>query len=205
MAAAAPRLADLAPMEFGRLDRPFVDPAWIFEVKYDGYRMLAEVSSDGVSLQTRRGADSTGWFPELHSPLRAIGGGRHVLDGEVCVLDELGRSDFDALQNRARRRGWRAGSTPVAFLVFDVLVMAGRSVMQRPLWSRKALLEELIPAPQPGLLRISHVAGDGDWLFERVLALQLEGMVAKRLDSFYLPGERSVAWLKIKRKGAVPP
>ena len=119
-----PSLEQLRPMELGTRKLPFTDPAWGFEVKYDGYRMLAEVDAGRVRLQTRNGADATAWFPEIARPLAGMPAGRHIVDGEVCVLDGIGRSDFDRLQDRARLRRYRPGADLVAFCVFDVLSLA---------------------------------------------------------------------------------
>ena len=85
---------------------PFAEAGWIYEIKYDGYRLMAGVKDSVVQLVTRNGADATKWFPEVVAGLSGLRGGPHVLDGEVCVLDELDRSDFNRLQNRARRRRW---------------------------------------------------------------------------------------------------
>ena len=101
---AAPDLVDLRPMLLGEVKRPFSDPAYGYEIKYDGYRLLAECDGPKVRLQTRNGADATAWFPEITQGLAGLAGGRHVLDGEVCVLDDIGRSNFDRLHARAKRK-----------------------------------------------------------------------------------------------------
>ena len=105
----SPLLTALSPMLAEQVSRPFDDPGWTHEVKYDGYRMLAQVDAGRVTLQTRNGSNATTWFPELLTVLADLPGGRHVLDGEVCVLDDYGRSDFDRLHARAKRRGFPAG------------------------------------------------------------------------------------------------
>ncbi|WP_260501707.1 hypothetical protein [Aquabacterium sp. J223] len=102
-------------MLLSEVREPFDDPAWTFELKFDGWRLLAAVAGDQVELRTRNGASATRWFPEVATNLAGLAGGPHVLDGEVCVLDDLGRSDFDRLQDRARRRGWKPGFDPVVF------------------------------------------------------------------------------------------
>lgn len=181
----------------------FDDPDWMFEPKYDGYRLLAE-TGQRLRLQTRNGHDATAWFPELHRPLTGIGG-RHIVDGEVCVLDSTGRSDFVPLHARAARRGWKQGDPEVVFCVFDVLVLDGQSVMQEPLQRRKLLLAKVMRGPVANMLRVQHLVQDGKAIFAAACDLQLEGIVAKRLKSVYQPGARSLDWLKIKRPGAVPP
>lgn len=123
------------------------------------------------------------------------------------MLDEYGRSDFEALQDRARRRRWYSGARPVAYCIFDVLVDRGADITGQPLSKRKAALDRMLKAPLPNLLKVGYLVEEGARrLFdEAVLPLKLEGLVAKRLASFYRPGMRSGDWVKIKRKGAVPP
>nr|WP_231942750.1 hypothetical protein [Cupriavidus taiwanensis] len=97
------------------------------ELKY-GYRLLA--STKPFRLKTRNGADATAWFPEIGHALAPLARGYHILDGEVCLLDEIGRSDFDRLPARARRRGWHRGADPVVSCVFDALIVNGKDVEQ---------------------------------------------------------------------------
>jgi len=198
-----PPLTALAPMLLGEA-RPFDDPAWLYEIKFDGYRMLAEVDGPHVYLQSRNGANATGWFPEVVGSLAGIGGGRHVIDGEMCVLDDIGRSDFNRLHARARMRGWRPGADPAAFCVFDLLVHAGKSTMALPLIERKKRLTKLFSATPPSTLVVGHFEGEGRALYDQAVQLRLEGIVAKRQASPYVPGQRSADWLKIKRPGATP-
>ncbi|NOV25874.1 hypothetical protein E5S69_20435 [Cupriavidus necator] len=179
-----------------------LSPGWHFEIKYDGYRVLA-ATGNSPRLNSRNGADATAWFPELAAALATLPAG-FILDGEVCVLDDIGRSDFERLQARARRRGWYRGADPVAFCVFDLLVGKGKSLMGQPIERRKTALRDLVEDPPDGLLYVDSVE-DGAWLYGHALALKLEGVVAKRAGSLYRPGERSRDWLKIKRPGAVPP
>lgn len=188
-------------MLLGEARKPFSDPAWGFELKFDGYRVMASSDSSGVRLRSRNGADATRWFPEIATTLHAVAGRRLIVDGEVCVLDDIGRSDFDRLHARASKRG-PDPNEPVVFCVFDVLVSRGMSVMDRPLVARKKLLDPL--RGLPSVLVVDLIPEQGEALYQHVLALKLEGLVAKRLDSPYRPGERSMDWLKIKRPGAVP-
>lgn len=184
--------------------RPFSDPDWLFEIKHDGYRVLAEWDSAAVYLQSRNGADATAWFPEVATSLAHIGAGRHVVDGEMCVLDDIGRSDFNRLHARARMRGWRPGADPVVFCVFDVLVHGGQSVMGLPLSERKKRLAKLFEHKPPSTLVVSDFEGEGRLLYAQAVQLKLEGIVAKRKGSLYVPGQRTADWLKIKRPGATP-
>lgn len=186
----------------------FNEPGWLFEIKFDGYRLMAEFGDGKARLKTRRGADATKWFPEITDNLAEMLGGPYIVDGEVCVLDDLGRSDFERLQDRARRRRWYTGADPVVFCVFDLLVDRGKDITRMPLIERKARLLELFTPSLPNVLFVSHFdgEGEGEMLFKQaVLGLKLEGLVAKRASSVYVPGARSSDWVKIKRKGAVSP
>lgn len=185
---------------------PFAEPGWIYEIKFDGYRIVAGIDKGIVQLTTRNGANATKWFPEICAGLATLRGGPHVLDGEACVLDDLGRSDFNRLQDRARRRRWYEGADPVVFCAFDLIMRGGRSLRREPVESRKAQLAELLTPAPSSVLYVGHFDADqGRQLFEHAKTLKLEGLVAKRLGSPYRPGERSADWQKVKRKGAVPP
>lgn len=184
---------------------PFSDPNWLYEIKYDGYRMLAQFGVGPVYLRTRQGQDCTRWFPEVVGELSKYGGGPYIIDGEVTVLDEEGRSDFDRLQDRARRRKYYEGADPVIYCVFDLLV-AGKSLMDLPLELRKSLLASLFtPAPTHSVLVVEAIPQRGLDLYSLAEKLKLEGLTAKLADSLYLPGVRSDAWRKLKRPGAIPP
>src|SRR6187431_2404743 len=113
----------LAPMEFEEERHPFDHPDWLFEIKYDGYRVLATTGEE-ARLTTRRGANATAWFPEVAESLKTLPSGC-VIDGEVAVLDDMGRSSFDQLQTRARARRWREDLPFVTYCAFDLLVHRG--------------------------------------------------------------------------------
>lgn len=176
------------------------DGSWHYEIKFDGYRLLA--ATDPPALRVRQGATATTWFPELTAELAKLPAGT-ILDGEVCVLDDIGRSDFDRLHARALRRRWYAGADLVVLAAFDLLAHRGQDLRGEPIERRKALLQQLLAQTTTGILYVSSVE-DGTWLYDQVLALQLEGVVAKRAGSAYTSG-RSPDWLKIKRPGAIPP
>ncbi|QFZ87645.1 hypothetical protein GFK26_18250 [Variovorax paradoxus] len=188
-------------------ERPvdFDEPGWLYEIKFDGYRVAAEFDGE-VRLRTRNGTDCTKWFPEITQALAKVKGGQYIVDGEMCVLDELGRSDFDKLHDRARRRRWYEGASPVVYCVFDLLVYRGVDISQQPLVQRKAALAKLFKPAKPGILVVRHFDDQPQRIFEEaVIPLKLEGLVAKRAASTYQPGVRSTDWVKVKRKGAVPP
>lgn len=190
----------------GRQSPPFGRPDWLYEIKYDGYRLLAGVDNGTAFLRTHGGANASGWFPEIAESLRTLPGGPHVLDGEVTCLDDIGRSDFDRLRARARRRKRFAGCDPVVYCVFDLLARNGRDIRGLPLEERKAMLRELLTPNLPGVLFVGHFdAEHGAQLYSQAMALKLEGLVAKRKGSVYASATRSNDWLKIKVPGAVPP
>lgn len=192
-----------------RLALPFTDPAWLYELKHDGYRCLAGIDRgvegglDRVQLRTKSGANCTGWFPEIARALASIPGGPHIIDGEACVLGPDGVSDFNRLQERARHRRWYAGAPAVTLCAFDLLLHEGQSVMDRPLVERKAMLQLLLaPCDRNAVLFLGDLPADAALFAAMVGAgLQIEGVMAKRRDSRYRPGVRSEDWLKIKRPG----
>lgn len=121
------------------------------------------------------------------------------------MLDELGRSDFNQLQDRARRRRRYPGCADVVYCVFDLLVHHGVDITQQPLLKRKAALAKILKKPRPSIMYVGHFESGATELFKNaVLPLRLEGLVAKRVDSVYRPGGRSSDWVKVKRKGAIP-
>lgn len=191
----------------GKRSQPFEQPGWIYELKFDGYRLVAGVQDGQVKLATRKGADATRWFPEVVQGLAQLPGGPHILDGEVCVLDELGRSDFNRLQDRARRRCFYPECDPVVFCAFDLLAQDGHSIIGLPVELRKARLQALLTPIPASTMYVGHFeAQEGRVMFEQAVhQLELEGLVAKRLGSPYRPGERSPDWVKVQRKGAIPP
>ena len=172
---------------------PFDDPAWAFEPKWDGYRALALVTSDATELRSRTGRDMSGAYPELADLRRAVTLQEVVLDGEVVVLDERGRPDFNALQN---------GRGPFTYVAFDLLHADGEWLLDLPWRERRARLADAIaPEGAPRLIVSGHVDGDGTGPLPAAAAEQgLEGIVAKRADSTYRPGQRVREWVKVKRR-----
>jgi bifunctional non-homologous end joining protein LigD len=197
-------LASVEPMMLSEVNAPFDDLGWTAELKYDGYRLLAGVEDGYVRLKSRNGADATGWYPELHT-LAGLRGAPLVLDGEVCMLDYIGRSEFIRLQDRSRRRGRPAGSETVVSVAFDLLVHRDDDIRALPLYERKERLRRLLSPAPAGVLFLAAMPGQVRWLYQQAVALELEGIVAKRLDSLYLSGQRTPGWLKVKRPGAIPP
>ena len=174
---------------------------WLAEIKFDGYRALA-LTGSAPSVRTKNGADCSGWFPELHGALGALANGC-VLDGEVCVLDELGRADFERLHARARKKGWYEGADRVVFCVFDLLFTQGRDVRMLPIEDRKERLQRLLGFSQKptGMLFVQSLPDQATWLYEQVAKLNMEGIVCKRAGSTYQSGLRSPDWIKVKLPG----
>jgi bifunctional non-homologous end joining protein LigD len=167
---------------------------WIFEVKWDGYRAIAKISGGEATLTSRNGNDLTGRFPNVAKEVaKAVKTPDAVLDGEVCALDEAGRSSFSAMQQG------KAG-TPLVFYVFDVLEVEGEPLVDRPLAERRKRLEKLLDK-RNRCVRLSEAFDDGAALLEAAEEQGLEGIVAKRLDSRYIQGKRTRDWLKIKTHG----
>lgn len=195
----------IEPMTATLADRPFSDPDWLFELKWDGYRVQAHVRDGRVALYTRRGLDAAAYFPELAAPPNWIAGRQAILDGEVVALNAAGEPEFGLLQARRRSAGRpRAGeeAAPPAALVyevFDLLYLDGRSLLGEPLESRKRLLRSIVH-DTASVRYAGEVAGDGEEFYEAVAARGLEGVMAKLRRSKYKSGRRSPAWLKIKRR-----
>ncbi|MFN8110567.1 MAG: DNA ligase D [Thermoleophilia bacterium] len=180
----------MRPMLATSVPAPTDDPAWTFEVKWDGYRALALVTGDGVELRSRSGRDLTADYPELGHMRRHVTAQEVVLDGEICILDAQGRASFQALQ---RHDG------TASFVAFDVLYVDGEWVMDRPLHERQDLLEGVVAPEAPPRVMVSRgVDGAGTALFAAAAEAGIEGVVAKRRDSRYRPGQRTRDWLKVK-------
>lgn len=173
---------------------PADDDAWAYEVKWDGYRILAFVESGRLRLQTRNLLDATATFPMLAGLADAVPLDV-VLDGEVVAFDADGRPSFGALQQRGRR------PAHIRYVIFDVLEIGGRSTCSLPWRERRRLLEQLdLDGGEAWQVPAAHIGG-GDALLAATEAQGLEGVIAKRLDSPYEPGRRSGAWRKVKHWG----
>ena len=180
-------------------DQPFSRKGWLFELKYDGFRLLAFTQPGRVELQFRRGRDASQVYPEVSLALSKLPASL-VLDGEVVVLDADGRPSFQRMQRRAQltRTADIQRATldlPATYFVFDLLGFDEYDLRALPLSTRKALLQKLIPAAGP--VRFAEGFEErGEALFAQVERLGFEGIVAKKLDAPYRAG-RSDAWLKV--------
>jgi len=170
---------------------PFDREGWLFEVKWDGYRAVAEVDGRSVRLYSRRGLSLAERFPSVVAALRDFGH-QVVLDGEVVALDDEGRAQFQLLQNYAE------GAGHLVYYVFDLLFLDGCDLRDRPLRERKELLRQVLPG-RPGLRYSDHLQRQGIAFFNAVRQLEVEGIIAKDGASAYVEG-RSFAWRKIKHR-----
>lgn len=194
----------LRPMLATLADEPFTRRGWSHELKWDGIRALAYLAGDDLALYSRNGHLITDAYPDL-ADLRGLRRGHDsllVLDGEIVTLDARGVPDFQRLQSRFGLKGHAriqaaAQRAPATFVAFDLLVLEGRLLVDRPLGERREHLRASIL--EQGPLVLSRDFGpDGYQLFEQARRLGFEGVVAKRLDSRYRPGRRSLDWLKVK-------
>lgn len=178
---------------------------WAFEVKHDGFRALLFCESERVRIQSRNLRPMTHFYPELQALAR---GRSMLLDGELVAYDDEGRPSFEALQKRAgmheddgffvkRRRGSRP-AVPVAYQIFDLLYLDGLSLCHLPYRERRKQLLELALHGSHWQTPSNHEGEGAGELLQATREAGLEGLVAKRLDSPYLPGERSDHWFKIK-------
>ena len=175
-------------------------PAWVHEIKFDGYRIMARLDQGRVTLSTRKGNDWTSRMPTLAAALAAVPVRSALFDGELVVLDERGASSFQRLQD-ALARGPARQAASLVYYVFDLLHLDGIDLRGVGLARRKALLEQTLACVPPHLastIRLSdHVVGQGPAFFEQAARMGLEGIVSKRLDAPYSSG-RSGHWLKVK-------
>jgi bifunctional non-homologous end joining protein LigD len=182
----------IKPMLATLVDAPFDDPDWQYEVKWDGYRALAFVNKGEVELFSRNNKSFNEKFYPIHKLLQESDINA-VLDGEILVLDEKGRSNFGDLQN------WRSEADgELVFYVFDLLWYDGKDLMELPLSQRQAILKEILPA-NDDRLRVSKVFhANGIEFFQAAEKMELEGIIAKKKSSTYTPDNRSKQWLKVK-------
>jgi bifunctional non-homologous end joining protein LigD len=199
-----PMPARLVPMlaKVGELPRD--EQRYGFEVKWDGIRAITYYEPGRFRIESRNLNEITAQYPELRRLGRQLGSRDVVLDGEIVAFDSRGRPSFERLQQRMHltrdaeiRR--RAQEVPVRYMLFDVLYLEGRSQMARPYEERRELLESL-ELEGPAWQVPPHHRGQGAALLEASARQGLEGVVAKRLDSRYAPGQRSSAWIKVKNK-----
>jgi len=182
-------------------EEAFTKEGWLFELKLDGYRLLAAKRGNDVKLVTRNGNDYTEVFPEIARAVRAVPLDNFIIDGEVVVLDEKGQPSFSLLQQRGSLHNVHdikraAVEIPTTFYTFDVLAAEGYDSRALALVKRKELLESFVP--KVGAVRyLDHIPTQGEAFHKQVSTMGLEGIIAKKADTPYKAG-RSAQWLKIK-------
>ena len=192
------KVTDLDPREFIKpmLASPtkkiFKDPDWVFELKWDGYRVMANILHGKVNLYSRNGISYNEKFSSIRSELKSI---EHdcVLDGEVVIIDKDGTTDFQKLQNYNSK----SSEDILKYYVFDLLYLNGHSITQLTLMERKSLLPDLLENLEH-IIYCDHLEAMGPTLYKRAIDAGMEGVMAKKADSTYSPGYRSENWLKIK-------
>ncbi|HTL09224.1 MAG TPA: non-homologous end-joining DNA ligase [Chitinophagaceae bacterium] len=181
------------PMLATLTDAAFDDKDWIFETKWDGYRAIAECDGKTLRLYSRNGLSFNTKYPSIVSALEKLSHNM-VLDGEVVVLDAKGKPSFQLLQQFGD-----APSSNICYYVFDLLSLHGRDTRELPVLQRKELLKKALPGGKKGKIRYcEHVATKGKSFFAKAVAMDLEGIIAKKADSEYHEGVRTKEWLKIK-------
>ena len=182
----------IEPMKAQLSNRPAFDSKdWLFEIKWDGYRAIAEIGKGNNKLYSRNGHTFDKAYPKIFAALSAINSNA-VIDGEVVVFDESGKPSFQRLQNYNARN-----KHLIQYYVFDILELDGRSLVDLPLIHRKEILKKILP--ESNVIRYcDHVEDEGTMLFKEMQKMGLEGMIAKRKKSKYLIGKRTNDWLKIK-------
>jgi bifunctional non-homologous end joining protein LigD len=181
---------ELRPMLATLTDKPFDDPDWVFETKWDGFRAIAVAKPGQAALYSRNLNDISRKYPSICAALAKI---KHeaVLDGELVALDEHGRSRFQLLQNAERE------FARLLYCVFDLLCLADKDLRGKTLLERKGALEKILPK-SPLLLYSAHVVGEGIEAFNRAKRAHEEGVMAKLSISLYHSGMRTRDWLKVK-------
>jgi len=176
-----------AAMNCTLIKKLFNNPGWLYELKLDGYRIIAIKNKKDIKLYSRKSLDYSKYYPVVIKSLTNIPHDA-VLDGELVVPDEKGRPSFDLLQK------YREGM-PIVYYLFDLLWLDGYDVTNLKLTQRKELLKQILP--ENDVIKYSDDFEDGELLFEQVSEMELEGIVAKRKDSKYQPGKQVKDWLKL--------
>ncbi len=174
------------------IDAPFDDPDWVFETKWDGYRVIAKIDAGRVALLSRRGTVITPDYPGIAAALAKLKGAHQaVIDGELVALDSSGRSRFQLLQNARNTRA------RLVYYAFDLLFLNGRNLRRSPLLERKRVLKTLLTPSR--VIRFSrHTTRNGKAASRAARRYGYEGVMAKRAQGLYLSGKRTREWLKIK-------
>jgi len=187
----APMPQNIVPMLATLINEPFDSDDWIFEIKWDGYRAVANCNGKDVSLISRNLKPFTEKYAPVAKALQDLKL-KAVFDGEIVAVDENGLANFQLLQN------WQNTPSRLQFFIFDILWLDGKDVTKLPLIERKRILQEVLPAEHDVIKYSDHVVGKGKDFFQVALKQGLEGIMAKKADSIYEIGSRTENWVKIK-------
>jgi len=183
---------DIKPMLATLIDKPFDDPGWLYEVKWDGYRAIAYIQNGKVEIRSRNNKSFDEKFYPLYQSLKKWKINA-VIDGEIVVVNEQGVPDFGELQN------WRSEADGhLTFYAFDILWHEGKNLMDLPLIERRTIMKSVVPVDHPVIKLSENFDASGSSFFALAEKMQLEGIMAKKSDSKYIPNNRSKDWLKIK-------
>ena len=170
------------------------EKGWIYEIKYDGYRILSVIEDGNVRLLSRNHSDYSDKFKTIEHALKEMASGRSmILDGEIVISDKEGKSDFQALQSALKKKNTERAS----YVIFDLLSLDGTDLKSLPLIQRKRKLATLLKNQKEPLFYSAHSEGNGKELFQKAQALSLEGIIGKKKNSPYT-GTRSGNWIKLK-------
>ncbi len=179
----------IVPMLAKLHDKAFDSDDWIYEIKWDGYRAIAEVNGKNSRLYSRNGISFADKYPVIFDELQTIKK-KAILDGEIVALDENGMPDFQNLQHYDN-------DVPLVYYVFDILSVNARSIERKPLLERKKILHDILPKSDI-IHYCDHIEGRGITFFNEIKEQGIEGIIAKKADSYYEEGKRTGVWLKIK-------
>src|SRR4029450_10434396 len=184
----------IEPMKAKLVEKPPATGDWIYELKFDGIRLIGVKSGEKVSLLSRNENELTQRVPESVEAIKTLAVRECVIDGEVVALDEEGRSSFQLLQAREME----GRKSPVYFYAFDLLQLDGKSLLSLPLEARKDVLEKLCAGAGDPIRYSGAIGGDAQRLLEEVKRRGLEGIIGKQRTAVYEPGRRGGAWIKLK-------
>jgi bifunctional non-homologous end joining protein LigD len=181
----------IKPMLARPTEKAFDDKDWLFEIKWDGYRAIADKTEKEILLYSRNGLSFQQTYPIVVDQLKKIKADA-ILDGEIVVLNDEGKPDFQFLQHYSENQ-----NRPIQYYIFDLLELNGEDTTVLPLIERKELLQKIIPE-NPVIKYSDHILKNGKSFFQVSEEQNLEGIMAKKIDSKYYPGKRTSDWLKIK-------
>jgi len=188
--------APFTPMLADEVKRPFHKPGWVYEEKYDGYRMLAFKEGERVQLVSRKRKDFSRQFAEIVQGLAALKAKTLILDGEVAVFDERLVSHLGYLRGAPADQLF----TPPMYVAFDCLYARGKNLMAQPLRRRRTALEREVRGAAGPIVLARRLADDGLEAWKEVVSHGWEGLMAKDSASLYEPGARTRSWVKVKHK-----